>query len=304
MRTELTDIATELKNTNETRDTTYIGLFPSAFVNYDFGKENSIQLSYSRRIQRPRFWHLNPFFTFNNDRSFFSGNPDLNPEYTHSIELGHIKRWEKASLNSAIYFQRSTDVITRLRSTDETGLLVTTKSFNVDWQNRYGLEFNINASPLNWWRLNAEFNFFRNEIEATQAYNPTIPNNYTADAYAWTGRLTSRKQIWWDLDFQVRANFRSGQESLQGSRKAVYSIDLGLSKDLLKKKATVTLSVRDLLNSRIRNYETVLPTFYSQGEMQRRSRVATLSFTYRLNQKKQRGGGRQGGGFDSGGDGF
>lgn len=300
LRAELSDISTELKVTNENRDTTYLGLFPSAFINYDFGGQNSIQLSYSRRIERPMFWNLNPFFTYNNDRNTFSGNPNLTPEYTHSIELGHIKRWKKASLNSAIYYQRSTDVILRLREISDVTGATDTKSFNADWRNRMGLEFNINVSPFSWWNLNSELNFFREQTEATTAYNPEIPDNYSVENFAWTGRLMSRKTIWKDLDFQIRANVSSGQTTLQGSQNAIYSMDLGLSKDFLKKKATVTLSVRDVFNSRVRNYEVDLPEQYAIGEWQRRSRVATVTFSYRLNQKKNRGGGRGG---NMGGDG-
>ncbi len=304
LRAELTDIATELRVTNERRDTTYLNFFPSAFLNYDLGGQNSIQLSYSRRIQRPRFWNLNPFFTFNDDRSFFSGNPNLNPEYTHSLELGHIKRWKKASLSSSVYYQYSTDVMSRLRILDQTSNLAVTTSYNFDWRKRFGLEFNINASPFDWWRLNAEFNFFNNEMLGTNAYNPEIPRTeVSVKNNAWTARLMSKKTVWGDVDFQIRANFRSPQKTVQGSREAIYSIDLGFSKDLLKKKATITLSVRDLLNSRIRNYEVDEPDFFSRGEMQWRSRVTTLTFSYRLNQQKRRGGNRSGG-FDGGGGDF
>ena len=73
------------------------------------------------------------------------------------------------------------------------------------------------------------------------------------------------------------------------------------SHDILKNKGTITLSVRDLFNSRKRSYETFGPNFYNSGEFQWNSRTATLTLNYRINQKKQRQRGDRGGGFNGGG---
>ena len=104
--------------------------------------------------------------------------------------------------------------------------------------------------------------------------------------------------LWKQLETQIRFNYRAPRETTQGRRKAIYTMDLGISKDLLKKKATLTLSVRDVFNSRKRRFETFGPDFYREGEFQWRSRVTTLKLNYRINQKKRRGGrgGNRGGG--------
>ena len=90
LRGEYSQVVTELIETNELNDRNYFNLFPSAFFNYEFSEKDAIQLSYSRRIQRPRFWYLNPFFTYNDRRNLFSGNPNLNPEFTDSYELNYL----------------------------------------------------------------------------------------------------------------------------------------------------------------------------------------------------------------------
>ena len=77
----------------------------------------------------------------------------------------------------------------------------------------------------------------------------------------------------------------------------MYMIDLGLSRDLFKGKGTLTISVRDLLNSR--KYRGIMQTedYYSESSFQWRTRQVTATLTYRINQKKdrERGGDREGG---------
>jgi len=146
LRPEYTDVNTTLLTTNEENPRDYVNLFPSAFLGYEFGKNNTLQLSYSRRVRRPRFWDLNPFFTFSDNRNFFSGNPDLDPEFTDAFELGHLKFWDKASLSSAVYYRYTTGVIERIQVVNPDGTSVT-KPQNLSTRNAYGLEFNGSYNP-------------------------------------------------------------------------------------------------------------------------------------------------------------
>ena len=86
--------------------------------------------------------------------------------------------------------------------------------------------------------------------------------------------------------------YRAPQNTTQGKRLSMMSLDFGFSKDVLDKNGTFYFSVRDLFNTRKYRGITELENYYSVYEYQRRRRQATLSFTYRLNQKKKRGGNR------------
>ena len=82
--------------------------------------------------------------------------------------------------------------------------------------------------------------------------------------------------------------YRAPQERPQGRSKSMFMMDIGLSKDVMSGKGTLNFTVRDLFNTRKWRSETFGSTFFSEGEFQWRSRTATLSFNYRLNQKKRR----------------
>ena len=98
LRAEYSEISTKLLNTNEENFRDSINFFPSVFLNYEISKASALQVSYSRRIRRPRFRDLNPFFSFSDPRNFFSGNPNLTPEYTDSYEINYLRYWETATL--------------------------------------------------------------------------------------------------------------------------------------------------------------------------------------------------------------
>lgn len=294
LRGEYSDITTELLTTNEVNARDYANLFPSAFLSYDLPQQNAIQLSYSRRVRRPRFWDLNPFFTFSDDRNFFSGNPDLDPEFTDAYELSHIKYFGKGSISSAIYYRYTTDVIQRIVALDGLGRTVL-RPENLATQDDLGLEFTANYSPFSWWRLNANVNFFRS---VTNGDN--IDSNLQAETITWFTRGTSRWTLWKDTDLQVRFNYRAPRQTTQGETRSLSSVDVAASRDVLKKKGTLTLSVRDLFNTRRRRYIQFGDSFFREGDFQWRARQFTLTLNYRLNQKKQRPRGGRGGNYGGG----
>lgn len=295
LRPEYSQVSTQLLQTNEINDRSYLNLFPSAHFTYDLPAQNAVQISYSRRVRRPRFWDLNPFFTFSDNRNFFSGNPDLDPEFTNSMEFGHIKYWDNASLSSSIYYRHTDGKIDRIRVVNDDGTSVT-KPENLLTEDAYGLEFTASWNPYKWWKLNSDFNFFR---AITDGGN--LGDSFTSDNYSWFTRGTSRFTVWKNTDVQVRFNYQAPQQTTQGQRKAMTSVDLAASRDILKEKGTITLSVRDLFNTRRYRFIAEGETFYTENDFQWRARQITLSLNYRLNQKKQRGGGRNGD-YEGGGD--
>jgi len=295
LRMEYSHVITELVATNEINDRNYTDWFPSAHVGYEFLGENTIQLSYSRRIKRPHFWYLNPFSSFSDSRNLRQGNPNLNPEYTSSYELNHIKYWDKSSVSSSLYYRHTTDVIQRIREINDEGITVV-RPQNLATRDAWGLDLTFSTALSKIWKLDGNVNLFRQITESPEYGN--------TDTYSWQGRINSRVIIFKDIETQLRINYRGPRETTQGRTQNMFYADIGISKDIMDKKATLTLNVRDIFNSRKYRYTTEGSGFYAEGTFQWSSTQATLTFTYRLNQKKraerqQRGGGGEGMDFGS-----
>ncbi len=294
-RLEYSDINTELRLTNEVNPRDYFNYFPSAFVNYEFAPGSNVQVSYSRRIRRPRFWDLNPFFTFSDSRNTFSGNPNLDPEFTDSYELNYIKVVDNLTLTSGIFYRNTTDVIQRILEFNPDG---TTNRIpqNLATREDLGLEFTFQYSGVEWLRLDGNANFFQQAIDGQN-----FDESFSSETTTWFGRFTARASFW-KSDLQLRFNYRAPRETVQGRSEGIPSLDLGWSKDILQKQGTFTISVRDLFNSRRRAGTTIGENFFRESEFQWRARSITLALNYRINQKKKRGGGNRGGGDFEGGE--
>jgi len=292
LRMEQTYITTFQRETDETNEKNYLNAFPSAFVSYKLNQAQTLQASYSRRLSRPRFWYLNPFFSFSDPRNIRTGNTDLDPEYTDSYEVGLLNNLNNSSIYLGAYYRYTTGVIDRIQ-TSEDGINTLSVPRNIGTENAYGLEANFNTDPSDWLNINGNANFYRAITEGS--FNDIELNR---DAYTARFRLNTRFKLG-KVDLQLSGRYRAPENGTQGKRKSLYTIDFGANMDVLNKNGTLNLSVRDLFNSRKYRGETVTNNFREESEFQWRSRQVRLSFTYRINQKKKRS---RDGDYDGGGD--
>jgi outer membrane receptor protein involved in Fe transport len=282
LRAEWTGVTTTLKLTNEVNPRRYANLFPSVHITYDLPHKHALQLSYSRRVRRPQYNDLSPFMTYSDRRNFFSGNPDLNPEFSDSYEVGHIKYIEKGSVSSSLYYRHTTDKIIPIRRVDVATGFSTTLPENLAIENSFGAEFTGSYSPYQWWKMDGSINFFR---AITDGGN--LDSSFQSDTYSWFARMTSRFTFWKNTDFQLRGNYEAPQLMPQGKRKAIATLDLALSKDIMKNNGTLTLNVIDVFNSR--RFRSIIKgdNFYTETNSQGRLRQINLTFNYRLHQAKK-----------------
>jgi len=281
VRAERTDIDTKLLQTSNVITQNYFNLFPSANVSWKVSDHHTIQASYSYRIGRPWFRHLLPFGDYRDPRSLFLGNPALRPEYTHSIELGYLIEFEQGSVLSSVYNRIRKDVVQRITEIDASGV-ARIFPVNLDKENAYGLELNINYNPFKWWRINASANFYRSIIDGYY-----LEQQYARDTYSWMTRTSSNITILKNLEFQSAINYLGPRIIPQGKSLASYSVDLGLSYDVFKRRGTIAAGVRDLFNTRVRRTIIDNEGYYSDSRFQGRLRQFTITLTYRLNRDKE-----------------
>lgn len=301
-RLEHTDLETLLEQTGESNNQDYLSFFPSANVTYKYSNISSLQLSYSRRVSRPRFRNLNPFVTFSNPLSIYTGNPNLQPQFTDSYELGILQNRTASTIYLGIYHRHTDDVVSRIQIAGEEEGQTIRRPENLAVRNDLGLELNLTQELGSKFRMTGNVNFFNSN---TNGFNPETGEDISAEATTMSTRMMGFYRNDKLFNAQMTWSYRAPRKTPQGTRKAITSIDLGLSKDVLNRNGTVALSVRDLFNTRKYRGETITEFFTTDSEFQRRrGPTATVSFTYRLNQRKQRSrrGGRDGGEDFGGGE--
>ena len=296
LRYEDTDFYANMEESNRETSLKYSNWFPSAFFTYELSSTTSFQLSYSKRLRRPRFWDLNPFWGLSDGRFNWEGNPFLEPELTDSYELGFLKEFKSGNIYVGTYYRYTTDEIERIFDVNDVGYSVF-KPVNLGFTNAYGIEMNGSIDFSKWLRTTGSFNFFNSETDGNYKNQ-----NFYSKSYSWRTRLSNNIKMFDNkLEGQITFDYRGPSESPQGKNLSSYGIDLSLSKDIFKdKRGTLSFTVRDLTKSRLRRYERggkQGDNFYTVGEFAwRRTQEFRLSLQYRINQNKRRGGGRN---FDS-----
>jgi hypothetical protein len=269
-------------------DKDFLGLFPTVNLVYELNEKENITLGYNRRINRPRHWYLNPFPSRSSEANVFQGNPGLDPAYSSAFDLGYLKRWEKLTLTSSVYYQYETDAFERIQ--EDTGEetpngipIIRTIPINLSTNQRIGFEAGVLYNPKKWLRINGSFNFFQFETEGE--FNGV---DYGTKNTSWFARLSTKVTLPGKVDWQTNGNYRGPSNNAQTESKGIFSMNLAFSKDIFNDNATVGANVSDLLNSRKRRSLTETADFISESEFQWRERSFRLSFTYRFNEKKKR----------------
>jgi len=295
LRLENTNIRTEIESTGNVNEINYLNLFPSISVNYAFNEEQSVQLSYSRRLRRPWSRSLIPFVDYGDPRSQFIGNPNLTPEFSNSYEAGYLHYWNSGSLLTSFYYRHRTEVIEDI--TEQRSGVLYRFPINFATEKSWGIELSADQEIANSLNLNANANIFKSNTEGSyenQVFNSTSDN--------FRGRMRLRWEVTEGLNYQASMRYRGPSNTPQGTREGMTMLDTGMSYDLMDGKAKISLNVRDVFNSQ--HFNNTVTTdgnpntdFYSHREFSWSSRSFSLNFQYFFGKNNQdRRGGGQGGG--------
>jgi hypothetical protein len=307
LRYEYTTVEIDQRTSATPLEKNYGYLFPTLNLGYEIKDGENITLGYNRRIRRPRGRSLNPFPSRSSEANIYTGNVDLNPVITDAIDLGYLKRWDKFTLSTSIYYNISDDNWERIQ--EETGEVTDngdqiTRRFpiNLSTEERVGLEFTVNYRPFKAWNINSDFNLFHVTTDGDYT-NPETNKvtNFDFENTAFFIRLNQKITLPGKTDLQINTNYRGASQNAQTKSKSVFSTNLAASRDFFNERASLSINFSDVFNSRRSQRTTSISGFSEQySEFQWREPQFRISLVYRFNQKKsrERGGREEGGGED------
>lgn len=285
-RVEQTIINGELRNNNQTFEKSYIDLFPSVSVSQKLSKTSELQLSYSRRVNRPRFRQLNPFASISmmgGTNNLMQGNPELNPEFTNSFELSYIHYFPFATVTPVLFFRQTTDEIARTRSLIDSITTLTT-FVNYNKSKSYGGELILNTQPVKFWTLNGTFSYYKTEVDATN-----IGSGLINSSYVWSTRASSTFTLPADLSLQLSYFHRGKNVTAQGSFDPFSMFDAALKKDFFDKRLSLTFRVSDVFETAKFKANITGTGFSETFERTHDQRNFFLNLSYRFGQPEKKG---------------
>lgn len=255
----------------------YKRLYPSVFLTQKLKGEQTVQLSYTRRVNRPRPWDTNPFLDVSDPLNYRAGNPNLYPEDVHSFELGYSKYFKKVTLTSSLYFRQTNDVIQRVRSVPDANGIITTTPQNLTRQQNSGLELIGRFDLIKALNFTTNVNLYQQKFEGDERFNIA-----SRSGFSWNGNITGNLTVAKNVSIQVRADYRAPEVMAQGKRNAMYGIDGGAKYDFPNKKASLSFNIRDVFNTRRWSMTTDDNFTYIDFARRMQGTMGNLTFSYRF----------------------
>ena len=262
----------------------FFELFPSAFVSYEINKGQEIQLNYTRRLRRPWGGQLNSFQNISDSTNISFGNPNLTPEYSNAYEVNYIKNWKDHTLSISGYYRTTEDVIERISYSQ--GKVIYTTSENVAQTQSAGLEIIGKNRLFKILDLTTTVNLFYYKLDDFKytIYGQEITGE-ADENFSWNARMTASMMLPWGVTMQATGRYNAKRIVAQGHREPSYSVDLGLRK-MFNSKWSLSVNVRDLLDSRGWNSVTNNKNFYRDSDSSRGGRTFSFTLTYNFGNMK------------------
>lgn len=260
-------------------DNTNFEYVPSASISYQINQANNLRFSYSKRIQRPSIWYLNPFVNNTDPMNISFGNPNLDPERFHNFELNFGSFSQLGNINFTLFNSFSNNAIDRWSSL-ENGVVKSSYG-NINKIQTWG------ASSYLSFRLGKKFNASVNGSVNYNEIKGTSNLNMASDGWGYNVYSNLQYTIVKGLKISGYGMLYRSPVRLQSKSSTFYNMGINLSKELLNSKMVVSLSARNLFWKEMKfTYQSSSPAYYQESEMYRPGRSFGINISYRFGEMK------------------
>ena len=280
----------------------YIKVYPSAYLTYALNDKNTLQLSFSRRVDRPSLEQTKPIREFATPLLTSLGNPELKPQFTNSVEVNYTRMFgEGSSITGGVFYRMINDEISRVlypndATTNDQDQIMSFRNF--DHNNAFGFEISANYKILKWWDIQPAIDFSslsqRGVVNIEQEDGTFEPVIKSITANAFNARLNSNFKVNNRLTFNLFGFYRSGVNGVQNNTRDMYKIDSGARYTLLDNKMTLSVRFSDMFKNMRYGFDSRNP-FPQDGQFKWESRTVYVGINYlfgggknRAMQRKQR----------------
>lgn len=261
-------------------------LFPSAHLAYEAPGNNVFSAGYSYRTNRPGIWQLEPYITYEDYYTKKIGNPDIEPEYIHSAEIGYRKTIaEENTISVTGYYRHRDGVRENIRVAHEPGVTLDSL-INAGNDRTWGIEMSAHVKATRWWNMTINASLF--DYMFTADYEGCTDSSNTG----YTAMMMNNFTLGKTTRLQFDANVIGPTVLTQGREDAYCYFDLALRQQLFKSRMSASLVFHDLFRTARYNNYRISPTLNSTTHVKPRYPNIMLSISYAFNSKpKEHGGG-------------
>ncbi|MDB4923123.1 outer membrane beta-barrel family protein [Mucilaginibacter sp.] len=252
----------------------YGEFFPSGYISYQADSSHSLTLTAGRRIDRPVFQNLNPFYFIINKYTYETGNPYLLPQFSWNFELSHQY---KNLLTTSVSYSNIKNYFSQLFLNDATKGILLYSQGNVGHTYNIGVSQAVSVTPFSWWSLTAQATFNHKQLRGFNG------NTYTSQINQLNISANNQFTIAKTYTAEISGFYTTkARNDVQELLYPTGQLSAGIARPVLKKKGTLKFSVRDILYTNAMEGFTSFPNATEYFKIMRDSRVFTLTFTYRF----------------------
>jgi outer membrane receptor protein involved in Fe transport len=281
LRLEYAELEINPVGTGAAQDQNYFRAYPTLNVAYDLTDKQQLKASYSRRIQRPQPFLLNPFVSYQDPLNLRSGNPDLEPQETDAYELMWQLRSGQTFYQATAYFRDTDKAFTEV-STDIGGGVVLTRPENLGSRRDLGVELVATGPLVPTLKYNASLNLYRQEIDAVGVAGVSDRSGTVI-----SGRASLNWQPTPEDFLQVSGFYQGDSLTAQGKREGRGMLNLGYRRKLTDKLA-LQVTARDLLDNFGDTTTTRTNTFTDRTDRTFVGRAVFIGLTWTFGAKPKR----------------
>lgn len=190
--------------------------------------------------------------------------------------MSYLKYFKKGVLTSTLYYPKTNGIIRRYKTVSDSSVNSYITFVNLNSSKSYGLEFIIKQDITKWWNTTLSAYLFQTVINANN-----IKAELQNENACYLFILISNTRIIKNLDIQFAANFNGPTARAQGLVKQIFSMDLGIKKEIFK-NAILSFKISDITDTHKMQITANDNNFYQEMSRKRVSRIATINFTYRI----------------------
>lgn len=281
LRYEFTQTLGESISLSEKNETKYKQLFPTFYLQHIANENNVFNLNYSKRINRPSFWELNPFKWYINQYTYAEGNPFLQPSFADNIELSYVY---KSKLITTIFYQNTTNGFGQVPFVNENTLEQVFTRKNYYNSTNIGVSEVYIFNKYNWWQSQNVFYAFYTKANLQNLTFNLIPQESFAYYVATNNTFVLNKSK--NFHAEVNLWYNSRVKSIIYDQENFYSLDFGLKYFLMNKNLQVSFIVNDVFKASFANNLITtndIPTIFN---IYNDNRYFKLSINYKFGNKK------------------
>ncbi len=223
-------------------DRKYGQLFPTFYISQKLNEKNTVNFSYSRRITRPTFNDLAPFTIYFDPKTFFTGNPALQPAIANSVQASYV--FKDFVFTLSFTHEKNTIESFQTQKIDTINNMLFLSARNFNYEQYLTASFSLPITVTKWWSMQNNINTDWKQINTTYNKLPV-----QLQVYDFNFNSTQRFTLPKDYSIELTGLYMSPIYFGTAKLKPIYQVDAGIQKKFRNKKDILRFAANDMFNS-------------------------------------------------------